>query len=258
MNKQDFVNAFKSIPAKMSKNSPAILTGIGIAGMVGTTVMAVKATPKAVKLIEAKKAELEEEKLHPIDVVKATWKCYIPAAVTGVASVACLIGACSINARRNAALITAYNLSKTALDEYKEKVIETIGEKKEKDIKDKIAQDRIDKDPVSNHEVIITERGNTLCYDAVFGRYFRSDRDIIERAINKINREIVAGDMYASLNDFYNEVGLPPIKIGDDLGWNLDDGRINIDYSSHLAEDGTPCLAIGFTVAPKYEYLNFL
>ena len=81
----------------ISKRSPEILIGIGIAGMVTTTVLAVKATPKALELINDKKDELEVEKLTPIETVKATWKCYVPAAVSGAVSIACLLGSHSVN-----------------------------------------------------------------------------------------------------------------------------------------------------------------
>lgn len=257
MNKLDLGKFLKTAQQALNKHSPEILTGIGIAGMIGTTVMAVKATPKAVKLIEKHKKEERTDEITPIDAVKVTWKCYVPAAVTGVASVGCLIKAVSINTRRNAALVTAYNLSKNALEEYQAKVVENIGEKKEKLIHDQIAQEKLDKDPVSKHEVIITEKGNTLCYDAVFGRYFRSDMDTIVRAMNEINRKITAGDMYASLNEFYSELGLKSIDIGYSLGWNIDDRGLEVLFSSSLAEDGTPCLVIAYSIAPKYNYNYF-
>ena len=108
-------NMVKSVGATMKKHSPEILTGIGVAGMIATTVMAVKATPKAILLINEKEVELKVEKLTLAETVKTTWKCYIPAAITGVSSIACIIGASSVNARRNAALATAYTLSETAL-----------------------------------------------------------------------------------------------------------------------------------------------
>ena len=114
--------------------------------MITTTVLAVKATPKVLMLIDSKKQEIFDEldpsevpgnttnykdlQLKPIEVVKVAWKSYIPAAVTCVASVTCLIGASSVNAKRNAALATAYELSKTALADYKEKVVENVRELK--------------------------------------------------------------------------------------------------------------------------------
>ena len=256
MDKSNITNIIKGIKASISRHSPEILTGIGIAGMVTTTILAVKATPKAIKLIEAEKRAKHVDALSPVDTVKTVWKCYIPAAMTGVSSIACLIGSNAINAKRNAALTTVYTLSEMARNEYKEKVIETIGEKKERTIKEKVDAERIKKDPVSKKEVIITEKGTTLCYDHVFGRYFKSDIDIINRAMNKINREIVI-NMYASLNDFYAELGLSPVEMGYELGWNIDDGTIEIEPSSQLADDGTPCLVIDYSVSPKYNYSRF-
>lgn len=256
MGKLSLKNVANDIKATMVKNTPGILVGVGIVGMAGTTILAVRATPKALTLIEAKKRELDVDSLTPIETVKTTWKCYLPATVTGVMSTACLIGASSVSARRNAALATAYNLTRVAMNDYKDAVVETIGEKKEQVVRDTVAKNRIERDPVKNTEVIVTERGTTLCYDAVFGRYFRSDIDTIKRAVNELNRSIVSS-MYASLNEFYDEIGLPPIEIGDKLGWNVDDGQIEVDFSSQLAADGTPCLVISFNVAPDYGYSNF-
>ena len=256
MGKLSLKNMASDIKSTMTKNAPGILVGVGIVGMAGTTILAVRATPKAMILIEAKKQELEVESLTPVETMKTAWKCYIPAAVTGVMSTACLIGASSVSARRNAALATAYNLTKVALTDYKDAVVETIGEKKEQVVRDTVAKKKIERDPITNNEVVVTERGTTLCYDAVFGRYFRSDIDTIKRAVNELNRSIVSS-MYASLNEFYDEIGLPPIEIGDKLGWNMDDGQIEVDFSSQLAADNTPCLVIHFNVAPDYGYSKF-
>ena len=256
MGKLSLKNMANDVKSAMVKNAPGILVGVGIVGMAGTTILAVRATPKAIMLIEAKTQELEVESLTPVETVKTTWKCYIPAAVTGAMSTACLIGASSVSARRNAALATAYNLTRVALNDYKDAVVETIGEKKEQVVRDAAAKKKIERDPVTNTEVVVTERGTTLCYDAVFGRYFRSDIDTIKRAVNELNRSIVSS-MYASLNEFYDEIGLPPIEIGDKLGWNMDDGQIEVDFSSQLAADGTPCLVISFNVAPDYGYSKF-
>lgn len=256
MGKLSFKNTLSSFKKTMVQNAPGILVGVGIVGMAGTTILAVKATPKAIILIEEKKKELKAESLTTVETIKTTWKCYIPAAVTGVMSTACLIGASSVSARRNAALATAYNITKVALNDYKDAVVETIGEKKEQIVRDTASKKKIERDPVTSTEVVVTERGTTLCYDAVFGRYFRSDIDTIKRAVNELNRNIVSS-MYASLNEFYDEIGLPPIEIGDKLGWNMDDGQIEVDFSSQLAADGTPCLVISFNVAPNYEYYKF-
>jgi len=253
MKKPKLSSISKGIRGAITKHSPEILTGIGIAGMITTTIMAVRATPKALILIEERKEEIDVDKLTPVELIKTTWTCYIPAAITGGLSIICLIGASSVNARRNAALATAYTLTESALKEYQEKVIETIGEKKEQTVRDAIAKDRIDKNPVSSREVIITEKGNTLCYDAISGRYFKSDIDKLKKAENELNRRM-RDEMYISLNDFYYEIGLNPIGIGNDLGWNIDHGYIELKFSSQLTDDGNPCLVIDYQVVPSRLY----
>lgn len=252
MAKPNLASIAKSVRTAMKKHSPEILTGIGIAGMITTTVMAVKATPKALILIEEKKDELETDALSGKEIVKVAWPCYIPAAVVGSVSVFCLIGASSTNLRRNAALATAYTLSESTLKEYQEKVVETIGEKKERDIREQVSKDKMVKNPV--REVILTEKGgNTICYDVISGRYFKSDRDTISRIVNELNRQM-RDEMYVTLNDFYYELGLDGTKMGDDLGWNIDKGYIELNFSSHLDANGTPCLVIDYQVAPVYDY----
>ena len=252
MGKPNLASIAKSVRTAMKKHSPEILTGIGIAGMITTTIMAVRATPKALILIGDKKDELGTDEHTKMEMVKAAWPCYIPSALVGTASVLCLIGASSTNMRRNTALATAYTLSETTLKEYQEKVVETIGEKKERDIREQVAKEKMIKNPV--REVILTERGgNTICYDVISGRYFKSDRDTINRIVNELNRQM-RDEMYVSLNDFYYELGLDGTKLGDDLGWNIDKGYIDINYSSHLDANGTPCLVIDYQVAPVYDY----
>ena len=257
MNKPNLSRILRSTKALVSKHSPELMTGIGIAGMITATILAVKATPKALEAIDREKQELETDKLTPVETAKATWKYYIPTVVTGSASIACLIGASSVNLRRNAALATAYKLSETALTEYRDKVVETIGEKKEQTIREKIDKDHITQNPVSKNRVIVTGKGQTLCYDHISGRYFYSDIDLIKRAINELNRHITI-HMYQSLNEFYDELNLEHIGIGYDLGWNIDGGIIDPEFSSHLTEDGQPCLVLGYSVDPKYGFSDNL
>lgn len=256
MNKLSVPNIVKDVRATMAKRSPEILIAIGIASAISATVLAVKETPKALKLIEEKKKAENKDELTPLETVKTCWKCYIPATVSTVVSVACLVSSNSVNAKRNAALATAYKLSETALSEYRDAVVETIGEKKEQIVKDKVAEKKLEKNPVSQNNVIVTDRGTTLCYDGTSGRYFNSDMETIRRAENRINKQLL-DDMYVSLNEFYDELDLEHTELGDQLGWHLDDGLIQLDFSSRLTDDGRPCLVMSYNIAPKYDYYKF-
>lgn len=255
MNKKTVLDMLKNLRNAAKQRGPEILTGIGIAGMITTIIVSVRATPKALILIDEKKEELKTEKLEPKDLIITAWKCYIPSMAIGTVSVLCLIGASSVNLRRRTALVTAYTLSESALKEYQEKVVETIGEKKEQSIRDEVAKDKVTKNPVSCQEVIITEKGNTLCYDAAFDRYFRSDIELLRKAENELNKRM-RDEMYISVNDLRYEIGLPRMSMGDDLGWNIDTGYLDLQFSSQLTDEGKPCLVIDYHVEPRYDFRN--
>lgn len=252
MNKQAIKGVLKEIPKVLKKHSPEILTGIGVAGMVLTTVTAVKATPKALRLVDEKEIK-DGKRLTKKEVIQTTWKCYIPATVTGVCSVACIIGATSISARRNAALAAAYAISVQDLADYKKKTLEVVGEKKEEAIRDAVAKEKLDKAPLNNNEIVMTGRGETLCYDPLSGRYFKSDIEKLRKAENYLNRRM-RDEIHLSLNEFYCEIGLDEIDIGDNLGWDIDKGYIDMDFSSLLTPDGVPCLVMGHHRPPTYIF----
>lgn len=266
MSKPNLSRIMASIQTGLVKHSPEILTGIGIAGMVTSTILAVRATPAALILIQDAEIRKQDKQvqegmepdeldcaLTPVEVIKETWKCYIPAAASATISIVCLIGANSVNARRHAALATAYSLSETALKEYQDKVIETIGPKKEQGVRDAIAKDQLDKNPVSTREVVVTEKGNTRCFDALSGRYFTSDIDQLRKIENELNRRM-RDEMDISLNDFYYEIGLAPTELGQYMGWNIDKGYIDLYFSAQLDEEDKPCLVVGHHTRPDYRY----
>lgn len=256
MNKSDAIKFVNGIKTKAAKKSPAILIGLAIVSGGTAVVLAVKDTPKALKRIEDKKQELGVDKLTVLETVKTTWPCYIPTALAFTFASGCAIGSQSIHAKRNAALATAYKISETALLEYRDKVVETIGEKKEQTVRDKVAQEQINKTPVQQREVIITGKGTSLCLDPLSKRYFEADIEYIRRAENKINKamlQTICGS--TSLNDFYIEIGLDPVDdaIGYNLGWNAEH-QIDLDIRPGMTPDERPCLVIGHYNPPKYGY----
>ena len=254
MKKGSISNFFKKAGQAIQKHSPEILTGIAVVSGITSTVLAVKATPKAMRLLEEAREEKGEE-LTAKETVKTAWKCYIPATLSGAASISCMIGAQSVNTRRSAALATAYKLSEEAFSIYKDKVVETIGEKKEEEIRSKVAKERIDRNPVDNREVIITGSGAVLCYDVMSGRYFESDIETLRRIQNDLNMRMINGFSYVTLSEFYDELGLRHTKTSDELGWNLNrDGQIDIRFDTELTEDNRPCVVVDFGCRPDYNF----
>lgn len=270
INVKPFVRACK---VGLTKNAPTILTVTGITAMASSTYWAVKATPKALALKE--KAEVDKNKkagtfkgdkvndwipLTKVEIVQTCWRCYAPAFITGVLGAACLVGANSMNLRKNAALAAAYALSETNFKEYREKTLEEVGEKKEEKIRNAVAEEKITKNPVDVSEVLETGNGDTLCYDAICGRYFKSSIEKLKSALNELNMELVQ-DGYASLNQYYALIGLPDGMLGDDLGWSLNErhSTVQLDLSAQLTKDEkqTPCMVVSFKYGPIYNYDAF-
>lgn len=236
------------------RQAPEILLGLGIVGLVSTVVIAVRATPKAMELMEEAKKEKGVEELDAFDKAKATWKCYMPAAVTGLSSIACLLLSNSTKSSRYAALSAACSLSETAFKEYREKNAEIIGEKKEQAVRDAVNADLIAKHPMGPQNVIVTNRGNTLCYDPWSDRYFYHDVERLKRAALKISQWML-DDIYATLNDYYREIGLRETKIGDEIGWNVNrGGLLELRLSAQLYDEETPCIVLDYVQPPKSDF----
>lgn len=275
MNKLNVKQCFKMAKKVVQKKSPEILTGLGIAGMITTVVLAVKATPKALDLIdeevEKQNRKLSQEaydsgystakqinKLKPVETVKVAWKPYIPALLLGGASVGCLIGANTVSARRHAALYSAYELSKTAYNELNEKVTEVVGEKKVTEIKQKLAEDKVNKvSPEGTIEkksnVVIAGDGDTWFIDAMSNQPFLSSKNKLDAAANELNRKM-RSDMYVSLSQFYDEVGIEHTGTSDYIGWRIDKEYIDVVTSDAIVKDGKVYVVMDFLSRPEYGY----
>ena len=233
------------------QHSPEILIGLGITGAASSVIFAVKATPKAMILLDQKKQELGVEKLEAKEIVKTAAPVYIPTAVSFGVSVACIVGASSMNARRNAALTAAYTMSESALRTYRDKVLETVGEGKEREIRQAAAIEQQQKTPEAQTVVVNNEAGQLKCFDSLSGRYFTATKNQIDKAVNEFNRQL-RDDMRISLNEWYDLVGLDQNKLGDMLGWDIDRGYIETCYASRLDEEGMPCLVVNYVEPPHY------
>ena len=211
--------------------------------MVATAVMAAKATPKAVTLLEEAKEEKKEE-LTKFEVVKIAGPAYIPAVLVGAATISCVFGANVLNKRQQAALMSAYALLDNSYKEYKAKVTELYGENANDDVQEGIAKDKYDSADIPK------EDGKELFYDAFSGQYFHSTLAKVKDAEYQINRDLVMRD-FATVNEFYEYLDIPTIPSGDELGWS---SGMNFDYYWQLwidfghrrvtMEDGTECCII--------------
>lgn len=264
MNNGKFVTAFMKSKKAIARKSPEIAVALGVAGFVGTVVLSVKATPKATKLMELEKKKKRNEtgnrraKLTVRETIKTTWKCYVPAALLGCFSIGCVLSSATINAKRNAAIMAAYEMAKTTLREYKTVAVEELGVDKEKEIRQKVHQKMIDDDKVgtSASTIVLNGLDEVLCMDVFSGKYFKSTQQDIDKAVNEFNRSLTY-EMYGSLNDFYDLIpGIKRSKMGESLGWNLEDGLMELSYGTAMSDDGRPCLTVEYLRDPVSNYMH--
>lgn len=248
----------KSAEKFIQDNSPAILTAIGVVGTVSTAYLTGKASFRACRIIEEESARFapkDEPAMSSREKFELTWKLYIPPVVTGALTVVSIIGSNRIGNRRAAAMAAAYSISERAFTEYKDKVVERIGANKERAIRDELAQDRVNRNPKSKNEVIISGGGDVLCYDEYSGRYFESSMEEIKKAMNDTNYRII-NDGFASLGDFYDRLSLPSTKYSEEVGWNTDH-PLEIIFSTTMSDDNKPCLAIDYHTVPTRGFNRF-
>lgn len=227
-----------------TNNSPTILTVVGVTGSLVTAYLAGKASFKAAAILSEEPADLPV-----MDKIKLVWPLYVPAATTGALTVAAIIGSNRISTRRAAALASAYAISDKAFEEYRAKVLEKMGEKKEQAVRDEIAQARVDRQPESLSTVFVNPGASVLVKDAYTGHYFTSDLEKIRKAVNDINQQIIQ-DHYASLSDFCYLIGQEPSGLTDEVGWNLDK-FLEVDYSATITDLGNVCMVITYQVCPS-------
>jgi hypothetical protein len=241
----------------VTDNSPHILTGIGVAGTLTTAVLTGKASMKAARMIDQEqyKINIHEPKGHTLEwreKVFIVWKLYIPPATLAAVTVASIIMANQIGTRRTAAMASAFVTANKMAEDYQKKVVEKLGETKSEQIRNEAGQERLNNDPVENKQIIITGGGNVLCYEPFTGRYFDSTMEELKKAMNDTNFMVI-NHGYASLSDFYDNVGLPHTEQSDELGWRSDK-ILDMKFDTYLSTDGRPALTIEYVVEPIRNY----
>ena len=249
--------ALKLARSGLIKYAPQIATGVGLGLALVAGVRAVRKTPEAVKLIEKKKEEKKDE-LTVTETVKTVWKCYLPSVIIFIVACVLIIGGQRISTRRAVAAATACSLYETQLKQYQEAAKEVLGDKKEAEIRTQMARNEINsRPPLNNDEIVSTGRGNALFYDELSKRYFWSDPSYVDKIIQNLNFRLL-DEMYISLNDYWDALGLPTTNPGNLICWCVNDGKIDPSYDviqvASGPYEGYPCKVIGFYNEPEYSY----
>lgn len=234
----------------LRKHSATILTVISAGGVIATTVLAVKATPKATKLLL--NAELEKgDKLTPVETVKAAWKPYIPAAVTGFSTIACIFGANYLNTKKQASLMSAYALLDSSFRTYRDKVKLLHDENVENTVMQEIVRSKFDKREIGKDKKLFFDYQSMQFFESTFEDVMRAEEEFME---------VFETRGYACLNEFYDLLGLPYVEYGYQLGWFVveDNDPYNChEFAFHHEEvtidDDLECCIITTSMPPSYD-----
>lgn len=239
------------------KNASTILSCLGALGVVGTTVSAVKATPKAITILQEQeeiKMERDNQSLTTFEKALVLAPVYFPTILFGTATITCIFGANALNKKKQAALTSAYAYLNSSFNEYKDKVKAIYGEDGEKRVREEIAKDKYIQQsmPESNEDM--------LFFDEYSGRYFELTLFDLQNAVYRLNRTF-ALEGYTNLNEFYRYVDLPETDYGEVLGWSglkcwetFNSAWIDIKWDDMELPDGLVAHAIRFPIPPEEGY----
>lgn len=245
-------------------NVPYILGGFGCIGVMATTIMAIQSTPKALELLEDAEKEKGED-LSKWETVKTAGPVYLPAVITGIATIGCIAGAVILSERQQASLISAYGLLNESYMKYQRKVIENFGEDAHTDILKAIAEETKPVNITADNYFGISNQGMAedfsepkLFYEEFSGRYFEAPLEQVLLAEYHVNRNMALGALIL-LNDFYEFLGLERTDYGGEVGWYINDDYFWIDFNHRkvVMDDGLECYIIESVFPPDMEWKEY-
>ena len=240
----------KKLGSVLSKNAPMLLNVLGGGGLITTVVFAVKATPKAVKLLDERKEKEQKEKLSKAEVVETCWKTYLPTIGMAGLTLLCFFGAQGINASRQAAIAGLYSMTRKDLEAYQAKIEEKFGPKEAEDVRNKISAERMAKVDVSPQSLIMTGTGDTIFIEDITEQAIVSSLPKIYEAQAEISQKIEDEKM-VEVNEWFKKIGLPVTILGEKLFWSKENPLL---VKCDRVDPRLPYLYITYKYLPMDKY----
>ena len=234
-------------------NSSTILTIMGSLGVISTTILAVKNTPKAIKLINDAKDNKKEE-LTIMETINVAWTAYIPSLISGIATIACIAGANCLNIKKQQSLISSYVLLDNAFKEYRKKITEKYGEEPDQ-IYHEITRKQIEQMNTIYDETLFFEINSMRFFEASMYNVLSAECKTLEQLEKYGN---------VTLNDFYSYIGLTSSPYGDVMGWSKFQmkteqyvDKLEFFYTRSVMSNGIVCYNITTNIEPTMDYFCF-
>lgn len=256
--KEKMVKVYNKSEMKVRKYSPEILAGVGVVGVIASTVMACKATTKLSDILAESKEQIEQIKTVAVDPAYAdkyteddakkdttityvqtgvkVAKLYAPSVILCTSSLGCLLASNNILRKRNAALSAAYMTVDKSFKEYRRRVAERFGDEVEKEIRYNIKAKEIVTVDEEGNEVketvkVIEGADNPTTYSD-YARFFdescpawQNDPEYnltFLRAQQQYANDLLKAQGRLFLNDVYKMLGIDITKAGQVVGWIYD------------------------------------
>ncbi len=250
----------------LRKHGGTILAVAASVGVVATAIETGRATTKAQHILEVDKelTKFNEDEFGVTEgpptkkqIVLMCWKAYVPAAILGGGTIACILGSNALNKKQIASLTAAYMALGKTYQTYRQKVIENIGLEKEAEIQEQISEEKLPevRDKMAEEKL--------LCYEPISKRYFHATEAELLAGFYEANHSFISNG-YIALNDFYGYLNLDFIPELDNRGWSIDymsemwDAPwINFSYAKQQTDDGLEVYYVTAFEEPIEDYMNF-
>ena len=236
-----------------SDNSNILLTVAVIGTNIATAVVSGVATHKA----DVEIFDTEDEigrLLSSKEKTKIYVKHHIPTAMLVAGNAAGAISNYKINTGRLGASQAAVQLLDTTLTNYKEAVVEQLGESGAEEVRTRVAEKAVEEHPMPVGQVAFVAQGETVCLDILSGRLFSTNLNKLKECQNNLNDAMLSDpyDSWVTLNDYYQELGMDPLPSGWDIGWDYNiDGQLRFNIASTIDSEGRPVLTVDPDSRPK-------
>ena len=246
---------FKNISDGCTKHAPAIFTGLGIAGMGATMYTVYKLAPKMnEKLAENPNATTWEK-------TKTVASVYWPSMLSFASSAGLILWSNRIQSKRVVAWASTAAFAQKELMNFQEAAVEKIGKDTVQEIRERVAERKAEETPTPQQDQVITMGylNKQLYVDEISGRKFFSNDQLLFNAQNELNGQMLRGMDSASVNQWWNAIGLESTSIGDQLGWSVSNGSgrlIDIDTSFRGTdkETGMKYILLAYNNPPRFDY----
>ena len=216
-----------------------VIAAFNAIGVIASTASGIVATVKACRTVQ----ELEEDKnykLDKVEIVKSTWKYYIPTAVLTTGTVIGIAGNEHLNGKTQASLMGACAVLSEAYKKYHDGAVEVFGDDADEKILESFQkhvrdEERDITDEVHTSKHRIKPEDAVLGYDFFTGRYFETSYEILNRAIGNLIADSYKKDV--TVNDFYRYLKIDTMVGGDELGWEVTDTP-QIETFTEYIDDG--------------------